>query len=454
MELKKYKVKSLFRLFLKQLGIFSSLILAEFLMFILLFKIGFNSGFILPANYSEHYLERNKTIISLSEPFDELLIPHTCKYGLFDFDGNYLSGNFGDDTVKAAQNFINKSGSVKMRFFLIERSDGYCIVNYDISAHFAIPSVHKIFPRLEFDIIILFVIVFAFTVVKMALNFGKKLKKELNPLLEEINQIQNRELNINRKKSKIKEFDDILLSLYDMKIALSQSLKKEWETEQKRKDNISALAHDIKTPLTIIKGNSELISEENSIDEIYQLAEIINTNSDKIERYIKLLIDETKNNVTADTENNVNLSTLANNIISQSEALCKPNDIELIIYSSVRETEVLLSTDLIERAVLNLVKNAIEHTKDNRKIRLNLEANNNKFIVNVEDFGNGFSAEALKNAKNQFYTEKSARSDEHYGLGMYFANSVSEKYNGSVTYCNKDNKTGSVVTFEIEINNY
>lgn len=451
MELKKWKSNTLFSMFLKQLFWLSVGVFIEIFAFVALFYLGLTIGFILPADYSQNYLERNKTLISKSEPFDKALIPHTCSYGLFDFDGNYLTGDFSNAVVKDAKAFINDSNSTDRRFFLIETANGYCIVNYDISAHFTSYMLDKLFPKLELLLLVLFVFIFIIIVTNSALSFGRKLKKELEPVLYEIGQIQNREINLEHNNSKIKEFNDILLSLYDMKIALSQSLKKEWETEQKRKSNISAIAHDIKTPLTIIKGNSELIMEEDNIAEIYQFADVINNNSDKIEKYIKLLIDETKNNVSDDSEEKSNLNKVITDIIHESEALCKTKCIELIISKTELDAEINVNKDLIERAVINLVRNAVEHTISEKIIKLNMECIDKRFIVKVEDYGNGFTREALKYAKNQFYTEKSERSEEHYGIGMYFANMVAEKYNGSLTYYNKTNQIGSVVVFDIKI---
>lgn len=450
MELIKNKSNTLFWLFIKQLLWLSAYILIEIFTFIFLFNIGINSGFILPANYSEHYLEMNRNIIRKSEPFDKSLIPYICNYGLFDFEGNYLSGDFSEDIVDDAKAFIKNEESNNL-FILIERDNEYCIVQYDISAHFSSNIFHRLFPKFELMYLILFFIIFVIIVINNALYFGRKLKKELKPVLEEINQIQNRELNVERKNSKINEFNDILLSLYDMETALSQSLKKEWKTEQKRKSNISALAHDIKTPLTVIKGNSELIMEEDNIAEIYQLADIINSNSDKIERYIKLLIDETNNNLTAVNEENVALAALLDNIIKESEVICNLNGIELIAHNKVSDSDIIINRDLVERAVLNLIQNAIEHNNSRKMIKLYFECLDNKLVVSVEDFGNGFTSEALKYAKNQFFTEKSERSEEHYGLGMYFASNVAEKYNGSITYYNKSDQTGAMVVFEIRI---
>lgn len=451
MDLKKYKRNTLFWLFLKQLLCLAVYIFIEIIGFILLFSIGLNNGIILPANYSEHYLQQNKDKIAESEPFDETLVPHTCKYGLFNLNGNYLGGNFSSTVTNDAKEFLENQTLTGRRFFVIDRGNGYCIVNYDISAHFSAPILDNIFPKLELSLGVLFILIFIIIIINSALSFGKKLKKELEPLLDEIVQIHDRELNFQPKNSKIKEFNDILLSLYDMKTALSQSLKNEWETEQKRKTKISALAHDIKTPLTIIKGNAELIKEENSLSEIYQFADIINNNSDKIERYINLLIDETKNNSSANIVQTVNLTSIASDIIFQSENLCKPNSIELLTEKFISDAEVTVDMDLLQRAIINIVKNAVEHIDTDRRIKISFKYSDNKFSVTVEDFGTGFTEDALKYAKNQFYTEKVERSEEHYGLGMYIANSVAEKYNGSIEYYNKPNKTGCVVIFEIKI---
>ena len=450
MELKKIRSNTLFSLFFKQLLWLSAGVFIEIIIFVLLFYLGLSIGFILPADYSQNYLVQNKALISESEPFDKTLIPHTCKYGLFDFGGNYLSGDLKKAAVEDAKAFIKDSYSGDRRFFLINTENGYCIVNYDMSAHFASYTLDKVFPKLEVILLVLFAIIFMLIVTDCAFRFERKLKKELKPVLYEISQIQNREINLVHNNSRIKEFNDILLSLYDMKIALSQSLKKEWETEQRRKSNISAIAHDIKTPLTIIKGNSELILEEDKIADIYQFAEIINNNSDKIERYIKLLIDETKNDLTEDSAEKTNINTIITDILNQSKELCKTKGIELIISNMELDAEADVNKDLIERAVINLVRNAIEHTTFEKKIKINLKGVEKCFIVEVEDYGKGFSDEALKYAKNQFYTERTERNEEHYGIGMYFANMVAEKYNGSLSYYNKPNQTGSVVVFEIK----
>ncbi len=83
----------------------------------------------------------------------------------------------------------------------------------------------------EIGAICLFLLVLIFIVLANSLKFGKQLKKEINPLLEEIAQIKEKDLEIIQKSTKIKEFNAVLTALNDIEKALAQSLQTEWETD-------------------------------------------------------------------------------------------------------------------------------------------------------------------------------------------------------------------------------
>lgn len=74
-------------------------------------------------------------------------------------------------------------------------------------------------------------------------------------------QIGDRNLDFEINYSGVREIDECLVALDDMRYALKTSLQKQWETEQEKNRQMSALAHDIKTPLTVVRGNSELLLE-------------------------------------------------------------------------------------------------------------------------------------------------------------------------------------------------
>ena len=439
--------KTLFWMYLEQVILLALMILAEIALFVGWFVMSINRGMILPANYASQYLEENQEMLENAPVFEESLIPHTCTYGIFDRQGVYQQGNLSENSLRRARQLIKNPDDAQIGDKVISRADGSWVFHYNISAQFADPDLYRLIPRFEETFIVIFLLVMVLLVTLNAVWFGKKMRKQLHPLMEEIDQVKRRELDFQSNTSKIKELDEMLTALGDMKQELSRSLKAEWEAQQRSRENISALAHDIKTPLTIIKGNAELMREETDISELYQQAEVVNLNADKIEDYLRLLMAEAKGTDTDYHDEEISLDELVDAIEAQSENLCQVLQIPITVTKSNTGAKVFADNALIQRAILNLVDNALEYTDKNRGISISFSYTNRIFRVEIEDFGEGFSEAALRHAKEKFYTKRAERSGGHYGMGMYFASEAAERYGGDVEFYNKNDGTGALVSF-------
>ena len=96
------------------------------------------------------------------------------------------------------------------------------------------------------------------------------------------------------------------------------------------------------------------------------------------------------------------------------------------------------------RAVMNLVKNATEHTDRNGIIYISILEKEGKLVVVVEDTGSGFSKEARIHGTEQFFMDdKSRTSSGHYGIGLYFANQIAGMHEGSLLLSNSDKTKGA-----------
>ncbi len=491
MERIRKREQTLFFLFLKQVTGIAAAVLVEIILFVGLFYMGLDIGIILPANYIENYLSQIEGEIAGGETGLQELIPETCEYGIFDLAGNYLEGNLSEpDSLEE----IRADMSYQNHYKSIERDEEYVIIRYGVTAQFSNPVLHRYFPQLEVMVIALFWGGFLMIIAVNALWFGRKLRRKLVPLLTEIEQIKKKELEPTASASDIKEFNEVLQALDEMKEALGDSLKKEWETEQRRIENISALAHDIKTPLTIIKGNVELLQEETEGVQMQEYAEIIHKNADRIEQYIRLLLDEAKgiggareihrppgsdgiqerlSMCDGRQENGVlheiSLSQLIETIKTQSVELCRTSQIPLVVEENdlcklewagksgqpceleqackLEQPWKIPSAERIERAILNIVSNAIDHSTMEEGIRMYFAEENGRVCITVEDFGEGFSREAMLHATEQFYTEHKERSGGHYGMGLYFADMVAEELQGELRIENKADGSGARVSF-------
>ena len=451
MEMKKKKEVTLFWMFLKRVLLMAAAIGAVFVVDILMVNIGINTGFILPANYTENYLKQNADRIIESVPFDASLLPEGCSYGLFDAEGNYKSGNLNEKWKATVMAAIKGTRKIPSALYIFERADGYCAVKYDVVVHFANPAWNRLIPNAEAGMISLFLLIMILIVLWNSLRFGKQLKKEMNPLLEEISEIKERELGLSRKSSKIKEFNDVLAALNDMEKALSESLQTEWETEHRRKENIASIAHDIKTPLTVIKGNAELIREETDIEEIYAQIDVVIQNTDKIQNYIGLLMEEANGHAGREERKETALSVLIHEIEKQSRNLCESKNMPVSVEKPETDFHVKADNVLIQRAVMNLVINAVEYTDKKKGIKLHFAYEKQMLRIEIEDFGKGFSEAALKHATEQLFTERKERSGGHYGMGMYFADNVAKQYDGKLRIRNKEKQQGAIVVFEIKL---
>ena len=103
--------------------------------------------------------------------------------------------------------------------------------------------------------------------VILTAKFAKNMRTQLSPLFEATRQVAEQNLDFEVGHSKIKEFEDVLCSFANMKDNLKISLEKQWNAEQLQREQIAALAHDLKTPLTVIQGNIDLINETELDDE-------------------------------------------------------------------------------------------------------------------------------------------------------------------------------------------
>ena len=137
--------------------------------------------------------------------------------------------------------------------------------------------------------VILFVLLFLVQTVILARSFGKHLSRRLEAMNEMTQKIQRRDLEFDEEHSDIKEIDQVMDSLYKMKCALKESLEEQWNQEKEKQEQIAALAHDIKTPLTIIKGNAQLLEEGSLAEEEQEYNQYILRNVAEIEHYLVML---------------------------------------------------------------------------------------------------------------------------------------------------------------------
>ena len=409
MEIRKKKISlaGLFGryIFMFVTGTFFAALISGAVMF---FLILIPSGPFLPANYAEQQLINTKETLQEADITEEEMIPSGSLYGVFDREGSFLYGTFDEEVQKDAwkkykTDTIYPQG--KGYYFFVEKNNGeICIIKYFVAMRYAKEKLNEILPSPEtFNMILTLGVFITLTVLNgcyLSGKFGRKLKKQLACLTEATARISENDLEFAAETSEIREVDEVMASLEKMKEALKVSLKTQWDTEQLKKQQLSALTHDIKTPLTVVRGNAELLVEAELQEDDRECAEEILKNAGFIADYLDSMRQVLKGQKEQKSWQEVSVEELSGEICDfvrqlaavrkiplsfevrtekQKEEVKKVfgrnvnQDIRHLERSPEKEKSILCCKEEILRAWGNLVDNAMEHTDPEKGICVTIE---------------------------------------------------------------------------------
>lgn len=415
-----------------------------------------DNGFVIPLNQKSAVIEKAKGVLQSATTMDTTDIPSFCEYILFTNEGQYLDGSLPKEESASIWEKCVENSKVAEKSYLytvVEREKEVLVLQYSTAAQFSNQTLRHLFPSADLVLISIVILEMLFFLVIISFLFGKYLSRRMEELLVITQKIEQQDLDFSIKKSKIVEIDRVLDALNHMKIALKQSLAKQWQDDKLRQDQLAALAHDLKTPLTIIRGNTELLLDLPLSDEQKECADYIETSAVQMQNYVQSLIEVTKSwKSTRLNLQEIEVSSLLQETKNQIIGLCAVNNITLQWNSELYPITIWVDHDLIIRALMNVLSNAVEHTPQGGKISLEAFQYENMLSIVISDTGSGFSAEALKHGTEQFFMDDDSRnSKSHYGIGLYVAASVVQKHGGRLVLENSSQNGGAKVTLEIPI---
>ena len=191
-----------------------------------------------------------------------------------------------------------------------------------------------------------------------------------------------------------------------------------------RRDFISNLSHELRTPVSVIRANSETLLDgalENKKD-AKSFAKAILHNSERLSLMVSDLIDLSRIEY-GDLKLNVqkiDLDHFINGFISSMKSLTKKKDIE-IIYEPSKNNRVKADLQALERIMNNLIDNAFKYSEKGSSITISTEQSANQLKVMIADTGSGVSDEDKVYIFDRFYRTASARASDNKGSGLGLA---------------------------------
>ena len=217
----------------------------------------------------------------------------------------------------------------------------------------------------------------------------------------------------------------------------------------------SDLAHEIRNPLTSLKGASEVL--ENTIDneKRKKLIKVISHDVERIERlitdYSQMLKDEASLSRAKMTK--IDLSNVVNSVVEDfnSDLLNSNKNIKININNSKlngSKLNVLGVESKLEQIVANLLDNAVSFSPPNSKISVGVSNKAKDAQLIIEDDGPGFNEKNIDKIFNRFYSNRPENFGEHSGLGLNIVKNIIELHGGSII---ASNQTGNKKGARIEV---
>lgn len=420
----------------------------------LLMTVSTTFGLITYGDYSEIRANELAPIIAATPDLSDVQIPMGIEYALLDKNYQLIETTLDENELEQAMRYATTGASdqnLQKRYLFVTRENEYVVLQYYIGAQYTNEWLNEHLPSPDILLIVLIAAGGIFVCLFLTTRFAKKLRLQLVPLFEATSEVAKQNLDFEVGHSNIKEFEDVLASFSRMKENLKSSLEQQWKAEQMQKEQIAALAHDLKTPLTVIQGNADLISETELDEEQRLYAEYISNSSEQMQLYIRTLIDISRAATGYQLHmENVDLPAYVEQLRGQIDALCQTKKIGLQM--EIEHLPALLSADklLLERAIMNVVNNALDYSLQDSYISISITGNKGCLQISVTDAGPGFSQEDLLHAEEQFYMADHSRSSNlHFGMGLFITKSIVQQHGGQLILNNSKKTGGAQVTISI-----
>ena len=222
-----------------------------------------------------------------------------------------------------------------------------------------------------------------------------------------------------------------------------------------RRDFISNLSHELRTPVSVIRANSETLLDGALEDkkEAKIFSKAILHNAERLTSMVSDLIDLSRIDY-GDLKLNiveVNLDNFIKSFIDSMKSVMKKKDI-YIEYQPRHKKNIMADVQALERVMNNLIDNAFKYSPKGSVIEISTITNNNHIKINVADQGSGISEIDQEYIFDRFYRTASARASENKGsgLGLAIVKNLINSLNGEVGVSNRP-EGGSIFWFTLPI---
>ena len=276
----------------------------------------------------------------------------------------------------------------------------------------------------------------------LAWFMSRSFSRPVAQLNEKAHKLADKERDASFREGFCSELDELNTTLDNT----AEKLKRSQEFQNELLANVS---HDLRTPLTMIKGYAEMIRDISREDEkqCEEDVAVIVEETDRLTALVNEILEysELQMNDTELAMSDVDLSEVVNAVADSFENLHTKEG--YVFERNIAENiHIRGNASRLQRAVYNLLDNAVRHAGDDKWIGVTLKITDNNAVIEISDHGEGMAPEELERIWDKYYTNRQRQGKGVSGLGLAIVKQTITLHNGK---CEAESEIGKGSTFRM-----
>ena len=284
--------------------------------------------------------------------------------------------------------------------------------------------------------------------VTASMFYRLKLKEPLALLIKGASRIIENDLDFTIEAKSQDELGQLCIAFETMRKTLMDNNRELWRQTEERKRLNAAFSHDLRNPITVLKGSAKMAKKcvaDGSAEQIADNLSRMESYISRIERYVETMSSIQKLEEIPIKQEQVQWD----NLISELEKIITfvgaDSSKRINFISSTFSESFLIDKSILFQITENLISNAVRFAEQNIDVSCSLTETMLK--LSVTDDGCGFPAALIKNGIQPF--QKGSEDTEHFGMGLYICNLLCQRHGGSISIQN--NEIGATVSATLKI---
>ena len=277
-------------------------------------------------------------------------------------------------------------------------------------------------------------LILAIALISLFLMYNKSKDRKIKEITKYIEEINKKNYKLNIEDNSEGELSILKNELYKTTVMLKEVAENSVNDKINLKNSLSDISHQIKTPLTSILIMLNNILDDKNMDEnirndfIKDIQREITNIQFLVESLLKL--SKIDSNSVTFIKKHIKIKELVGEATKNVSIICDLKNIKIDVFGNDTD-EIICDIKWQIEAVTNILKNCVEHSKENSKIEIKYEQNKMYSKIEIKDYGVGIDKKDLPHIFERFYKGKNSSKDS-VGIGLALSKSIIESENGFI----------------------